>query len=58
MRMKHVVDINVTIIGLILDDRLNEKFLKPWKGVLYSLSCLSVRLSVCLLTRYSLQLLT
>ena len=35
-------------IGPILDDRLKEKILKPWKGALSSHSvCLSVCLSVC-----------
>ena len=35
------------LIGPILDDRLKEKLLKPWKGALSSNSvCLSVRLSV------------
>ena len=36
-------------VGPILDDRLKEKILKPWKGALSSHSvCLSVCLCVCL----------
>ena len=37
-----------TLIGPILDDRLKEKFLKPWKGAHSShfRVCLSVRFSV------------
>ena len=31
------------VIGSILDDRLKEKFLKPWKGVL----CIHFRVCVC-----------
>ena len=35
-------------IGLILDDRLKETFLKPWKGVLcIHFVCVCVCLSVC-----------
>ena len=41
--------LNVGLIGLILDDRLKEKFLKSWKGVL----CIHflVHLSICLSVR-------
>ena len=40
-------------IGPILDDRLKEKFLKPWKGVLciHFRVCVSVCVSVCLSVR-------
>ena len=46
-------------IGPILDDRLKEKILKPWKGAHSSHSvcvcvCLSVCVSVCLCTGYRL----
>ena len=47
------------IIGPILDDRLEEKILKPWKGALSSHSvCLSVCLSVRPWTGYKSHLLT
>ena len=45
----HIRAIFRVFIGLILDDRLKEKFLKPWKGILCILClyvCPSVRLSV------------
>ena len=46
-------------IGPILDDRLKEKILKPWKGALSSNSvCLSVCLCVCPCAGYRSHLLT
>ena len=48
----------VLFIGPILDDRLKEKILKPWKGALSSHSvCLSVCLCVRLWTGYRSHLL-
>ena len=47
------------VVGPILDDRLKEKLLKPWKGALSSHSvCLCVRPSVRPLPRYRTHLLT
>ena len=45
-----IIERSTNIVGPILDDRLKEKFLKPWKGVLciHFRVCLSVCVSVCL----------
>ena len=48
------------IIGPIIDDRLKEKLLKPWKGAHSSHSrvCLCVYVSVCLFANYRAHRLT
>ena len=53
-------DIRGNLIGPILDDRLKETFLKPWKGVLciHFRACMSVRPPVRFLTSYIQDFLT
>ena len=41
------LQLGIVLVGPILDDRLKEKFLKPWKGVLCNHFCVCVCVSVC-----------